>query len=180
VLAATVELTERDGYGRVTMEGIARKAGVGKQTVYRWWPTKASIVLEALNEGATVIAPAPDTGSLEGDLRLFIRRTVAGASGEGNERLLAGLMATAQLDETFAESFRDGFLAGRRRLLRELLERGRGRGEIGGEADLDFLVEIVFATLWYRILARHRPLTRRFADKLADTVLALANRPERG
>ena len=173
ILAATIELVERDGYGAVTMEAIARRAGVSKQTVYRWWPTKAAIILEALNEAASAIAPDPDTGSLSADVRAFVRRTVSGASG-ANQPLLAALMAEAQIDETFAESFRGEFLARRRRVLRALLERARGRGEVAGSADLDFIVEIVFATLWYRILARNRPLNRRFADELAGTVLALA------
>jgi len=173
VLAATTQLIAQEGYGRATMEAIARRAKVSKQTVYRWWPNKATIILEALNEGASAIAPAPDTGVLDTDLRLFLRRTVAGAK-DGNARLLAALMAEAQRDDVFAESFRAGFLARRRQVLRELLERGRGRGELAASADLDFLVELVFATLWYRILVRHQPLDRRFADQLTETVLALA------
>jgi AcrR family transcriptional regulator len=157
------------------MEAIARRAGVSKQTVYRWWPNKATIILEALNEGASAIAPAPDTGSLDTDLRLFLRRTVAGAA-DGNARLLAALMAEAQRDPAFAESFRTGFLVHRRDVLRELLEHGRSRGELAPSADLDFIVELVFGTLWYRILVGHRPLDRRFADQLTETVLALAGR----
>jgi hypothetical protein len=82
-------------------------------------------------------------------------------------------MAEAQRDDAFVESFRTGFLARRRHVLRGLLERGRGRGELAASADLDFLVELVFAAVWYRILVRHQPLNRRFADQLADTLLAL-------
>jgi AcrR family transcriptional regulator len=175
ILAATTRLIGHDGYGRVTMEAIARDAGVSKQTVYRWWPTKAAIVLEALNEGAAAIAPVTDTGSFSTDLRVFMRRTVAGAAGR-NARLLAALMAAAQLDDAFAESFRTGFLARRRQTLRELLEHGRKRDELVTSADLDFLVELAFAALWYRILARNQPLNRRFADQLTDTVLALATK----
>jgi AcrR family transcriptional regulator len=175
ILAATTHLIGQDGYGRVTMEAIARDAGVSKQTVYRWWPTKAAIVLEALNEGAAVIAPVTDTGSFSTDLRVFLRRTVTGAGGR-NARLLAALMAEAQLDDAFAESFRTGFLARRRQALRELLEHGRSREELSTSVDLDFVVELAFATLWYRILSHHQPLNRRFADQLTDTVLALATR----
>jgi AcrR family transcriptional regulator len=175
VLAATVGLIEKSGYGRVTMEAIAQRAGVSKQTVYRWWPTKSAILLEALNEAAAAIAPAPDSGSLETDLRIFLRRTVAGAAGP-NTRLLAALMAEAQLDEDFAEVFRTGFLARRRQVLVELLERGCSRGELAREVDSAFLAELVFATLWYRILARNRPLDRGFADQLTATVLSLGAR----
>jgi AcrR family transcriptional regulator len=156
------------------MEAIARDAGVSKQTVYRWWPTKAAIVLEALNEGAATIAPVTDTGSLDTDLRVFMRRTVLGAGGR-NTRLLAALMATAQVDEAFAESFRVGFLARRRQALRELFEHSRNRDELAIAADVDFLVELVFGALWYRILTHHQPLNRAFADQLTDAVLVLAS-----
>jgi AcrR family transcriptional regulator len=173
VLDAAVGLIEESGYGRLTLDGIARRAGVSRQTVYRWWPGKAEIVLEALNDAASAIAPAPDSGSLETDLRTLLRRTIKGATGR-NGRMLAALMAEAQLDEDFAESFRSGFLARRRRVLRDTLERGRARGEIGDSADLDFLVDLAFGTLWYRILSHHARLDRRFADQLTDTLLALA------
>jgi AcrR family transcriptional regulator len=171
ILGATTDLIERDGYGRVTMESIARHAGVSKQTVYRWWPTKAAILLEALNEGAAAISPLRDTGSFETDLRTFLRSTVAGARRNG--RLLAALMAEAQFDEDLAEAFRTGFLARRRGILGELLERGRNSGGLAATADTDFLVELAFATLWYRILAQNRPLNRTFADRLTDSVLTL-------
>src|SRR5438067_3025385 len=134
VLTAAVRLVEHDGYGAVTMEGIARSAGVSKQTVYRWWPAKADIVLEALNEGAETVAPADFTGSLEPDLRTFVRRSVTGATGR-TRPLLSALMADAQLDPDFAESFRHGFLARRRKVLRGLLEDARERGELAEDAD---------------------------------------------
>lgn len=172
VLASAVQIVEEDGYGALTMERIARAAGVSKQTVYRWWPSKASVVLEALNEGARTIAPLPDTGELESDLTAFLRGTVRGARSRST-RLLAAMMAEAQLNEAFGESFRREFLGRRRQVMRELLEHARTRGEIGGAVDLDRAVEVVFATLWYRILVRNAPLDRRFADELCDTVLRL-------
>lgn len=167
MLAAAVKLIERGGYGKLTMDAIAREAKVSRQTLYRWWPTKAAITLEALNEAASAVAPLPDTGSLEADLRLFLRRTVAAA--HRNAPLLAALMAEAQLDDSFADSFRAQFLANRREVLRELLSRDTS----AGAADLDFRVELAFAMLWYRILAHNEPLDRKFADALADTLLAL-------
>jgi AcrR family transcriptional regulator len=173
IIDSALALTNRDGYGRVTIEAIAHEAGVSKQTVYRWWPTKAAIVLEALNERAAQIAPLPDTGALESDLRRFLRRTVVGANTP-NRLLLAGLMAAAQLDETFGDSFREDFLAHRRETLCQLLERARARGDLPDAANADFLAELAFAALWYRILARHQPLDSRFADGLTDTLLTLA------
>jgi AcrR family transcriptional regulator len=173
ILGAALELLEEEGYGRVTMEGIAKRAGVSKQTVYRWWPSPAAVLMEALNQLATVLVPDTDQGSLERDLRTFIRRTVSGLQ-RGAARLVASLMAEAQRDEDFAPAFREEFLARRRGAMRELLERARDRGEVAADADLDLLVEIGFGTIWYRVLGRHAPLSRRFADELTDALLALS------
>lgn len=177
VLASVTAMIDERGYGEVTMEGIARRAGVSKQTVYRWWSSPAAIVLEALNDGASRIAPLAETGDLEHDLRLFARRSVLGASGKV-ARLLTALMAEAQCDESFAESFREGFLAQRRAVLRQLLDRARSRGQVRAGVDIDLLVELFFGALWYRMLADSGPINRGFADNLADSLLVLARHAE--
>src|SRR3712207_5148615 len=119
ILAASVAAVDDEGYGRLTMEGLARRAGVSKQTIYRWWPTKGAVVLEALIEGAREAAPARDSGSFEADLRRLVRDTVSAVSSSAG--LLSALMAEAQLDDRFGKEFRQGFLAGRRAVLREIL-----------------------------------------------------------
>ena len=172
VLAAAARLIEADGSARLTMEAIARGAGVSRQTVYRWWSSPGEVVLEALTEGAAEIAPPPQTGALETDLRQLIRQTVAGANR--NAGMLAAVMAEAQRDPGFGELFRTGFLARRREVARRVLEDAQARGELAAGVDLDFLAEVVFGLLWYRILSRHAPLDRRFADRLTATVLELA------
>ena len=172
-LGAAVALVGEGGSAVATMDAIARRAGVSKQTVYRWWSSPAEILLEALNEGAAQLAPLEETGELEQDLRTFLRRSVLGAR-EPVGRLLAALMAEAQRDPQFGESFRAGFLAKRRAVLRELLEHAAERGELEPDVDLDFLVELFFGTLWYRLLAASGPLDRRFADDLTGALLTLA------
>jgi AcrR family transcriptional regulator len=171
ILTAAIDLLEQEGYGKLTMEGIARRAAVSKQTVYRWWRTPAAVLMEALSDYASERIPPQDSGPLERDLRRFIRRTVADLHARSGP-LVARLMAEAQLDEAFATGFRD-FLALRRQALREVLERARERGEIGPEVDLDLRVEIAFGTIWYRVLSRHAPLSRRFADELSAALLVL-------
>ncbi|HEY1833180.1 MAG TPA: TetR/AcrR family transcriptional regulator [Solirubrobacteraceae bacterium] len=172
VLRAALEIVEESGYSALTMEGIARRASVSKQTVYRWWPSKAAIVLEALQDGAAKLAPAPDAGDLAVDLRAFLRRSVLGARGR-TARLLVALMAEAQLDRAFARSFRNGFLAQRRAVMVEFLDRARARGEIGADVDLELVAELFFGALWYRLLAASGPLDRAFADEMTDALLRL-------
>lgn len=172
ILDATVDIVQEQGYGGLTMEAIARRAGVSKQTIYRWWPTRAAVLLEAINDRANVLAPDEDRGSLEADLRVFMRRAMAGPRTQVG-RALTGLMAEAQIDPDFAASFRKGYLGRRRAVLGELFERARRRGEIGADVDIRFIVDVVFGTLWYRLLSGHAPLNRRFADELTDAVLRL-------
>lgn len=153
------------------MEEIARRAGVAKQTVYRWWSSPAHIVLEAINEGAERIAPLAETGVFGDDLRVFVRRTVDGA--HRSAKLLTALMAEAQRNPELAASFRTGFLARRRTVLYELLDRARSRGAIDPGTDLDLVVEIFFGTLWYRLLADSGPVDHHFANSLSDVLLTL-------
>lgn len=170
VIAGTVAIIEEDGYAKATMERIARRAGVSKQTVYKWWSSPAEIVLEALNESAEHLAPLPDGGVLEDDLRAFVRRTVRGVRRNG--RLLSALMAEAQIDPEFGEAFRAGFLARRREIATELLERAQKRGALNDPGlNIDFVVECFLGSVWYRLLAGSGALNRRFADDLTDLVL---------
>jgi AcrR family transcriptional regulator len=174
ILVAATALINEAGYGATTMEGIARRAGVSKQTIYRWWPSPAAIVLEALNEGASRIAPLDETGDIEHDLRVFVRRSVLGARGQV-ARLLTALMAEAQHDASFAKSFQDGFLAQRRAVMAQLLEQARSSGQLRPGIDIDFLVEVFFGALWYRMLAASGPINQRFADDLTDALLVVAH-----
>jgi AcrR family transcriptional regulator len=160
------------------MEGIAKRAAVSKQTVYRWWPSPAAVLMEALSERASALVPDRDLGSFERNLRSFIRRTVAGLQN-GSAPLVASLMAEAQRDQQFAVAFRDQFLGRRRGAMRALFDQGLQRGEVASDANVDLLVEIAFGTVWYRVLGKQGPLSRRFADQLTDALLALSTSEHR-
>jgi len=168
ILAATSSLIERIGYDRMTIEGIATEAGVGKQTIYRWWPSKADVVLEAAGVEAEARIAVPDRGSLAADLRGFLAATFRQRS---QQRVVVGLMAQSLLDPAFAEKFREQFLFRRRAALRSVFERALERGELRPDEDVELLLDVVFGVLWYRMLIGHAPLTRRAADQLAALVL---------
>lgn len=164
------ELGER-GYAEVTIEGIAARAGAGKQTIYRWWPSKADVVLDGMLELAAAQVTVPDEGTLAADLTAFLRSTFR---QRGYRRVLVGLMAQSVLDPVFGIGFRERFLGSRRAVLRGLLERGRDRGEIAVETDLEMLIDVVFGVLWYRLLVENAPLGDEVGDQLATLVVRAA------
>lgn len=165
--AALAELRER-GYAGMTIEGIATRAGAGKQTIYRWWPSKADVVLDALLDLASTQVAVPDKGTLDADLAAFL---IATFRQNGQRAVLTGLMAQSVLDPVFADAFRERFLFARRAALRGILERAAGRGEIAPGTDLELLIDVVFGVLWYRLLVDHAPLTEKAGRELAALVL---------
>ena len=181
ILAATVELLEEVGYRNLTVEGVARRAGVGKQTIYRWWQgSKAALVLEAFTSVSDERVPPPDTGSVRSDL-LAIMRPVFALNGElrrGTALANRTLMAEAQLDPDFHERY----VALHRYWwgpLREVLERGVARGELAKGTDVQLLIDLLLGASWYRLLLEHAPLDRRTADRVVDVVLDGARSPSR-
>lgn len=167
--AASALLGER-GYGPMTVDEVAARAGVGKQTLYRRWPSKAAVVLDALTRQTAREVATPDSGSLREDVRTLLRNAFA-VLRMGRAQVVASLMAEAQHDEAFAAAFRDTFVAPRRAVLAELLHRGILRGELGADTDVGFMVDLVYGPMWYRLLNRHAPLDDAFADRLSDAVL---------
>jgi len=175
ILEAALRLARTRGYARITIEEIAAEAGAGKQTIYRWWRSKAYVVLDALKENARVEIEVPDTGSLRQDIAGFLWNTFdAQRRRPGITRVLQSMMAEAQLDAEFAESLRNGFIEPRRKTLKSLFTRACARGEVGDLSDLNIWVDIAFGVLWYRILVDVGPLDKALAEKLADLLAAAA------
>jgi AcrR family transcriptional regulator len=143
------------GYARLTIEGIAARAGVGKQTIYRWWPSKADVLLEAGAAKAELHVPVTDHGSYRADLRAFLDASYQMASYPQFADLLRTLMAEAQIDEEFASRFRA-----------VITDRASERGDLPARPDPGTVADIVFGTIWYRILATRQPLDSALADDL--------------
>ncbi len=161
ILEASLSLLRRRSYAELSCEAIASEAGVGKQTIYRWWNNKADVVLDALTEHARAVT-APETGTLEGDVRAFFEATFRLARGtRGTGPVLKGLMAEAQLDAAFAPRFA-AFIETRRAALRGVL----ARHPIPDERELSALVDMLFGAFWYRLLLGHGPLTPALAATL--------------
>jgi AcrR family transcriptional regulator len=166
ILDATFRLLSGPGTEALTIDAIAAEAGVGRQTIYRWWPSKGAVVADALARHARVVVPERDTGSFTGDLAAFFTDSFAGLENEGLANRLRQIVAEAQHDEHVARVLAD-FTAVRRASLRALLERGQITGELAADADLDMLVDMAYGVLYYRLLVGHAPLDEKAARTLA-------------
>jgi AcrR family transcriptional regulator len=172
ILAAVVTLIQRSGGKGVTVEAAAAEAGVGRQTIYRWWPRRGPLIAEALAERAQVAIEVPETGDFCADLTAFL--TAAFVDAQTNAEILRGFMALAQQDPDVAAVAPD-FAALRRAPLRTLLDRGRRGGALLPSANLVMLEDLAYGFLWYRLLLGHAPLDAGEADRLADAIIAAGN-----
>jgi AcrR family transcriptional regulator len=173
ILDAAARLLAEPDPMATTIDAIAAAAGVGRQTIYRWWPSKGAVLLEAMIERAAAAVPVPDEGSLVGDLRAFLAATFAGAAAAAPA--LRSVMAEAQRDPHAAELLA-GFTGERRAALREVVGRARARDELAADADVDLLVDQAFGVLWYRLLTGHGELTAAAAVQLAAGLARQARR----
>ncbi|MEU5216374.1 TetR/AcrR family transcriptional regulator [Streptomyces sp. NPDC020807] len=157
VLTAAAELVEEAGYGELTMEGVAARAGVAKSTLYRWWKTRPALVMDAYGPALARRMPEPDTGGVATDLVAFVEQLYRVVEHPFRVNALRGLMAEAQLDPSFAVRFEE-WAQTRRAVVAGLLRRGVERGELAPDLDLEYAVDLVFGPFWYRLLVGHAPL----------------------
>jgi AcrR family transcriptional regulator len=172
ILAATLDLVAESGYGALTVEGIAARSGVGKQTIYRWWPSKADVLLDALATKADLKIPIPDEGSFRADLTRFLSDTFELGEKADVADTLRALMAQAQIDPEFGKRFREDFLLRRRDALGRIVDRAGERGELPPGVAPGTVIDVVFGTLWYRLLATREPVGRTLAGELVALLAA--------
>jgi len=173
ILDATFRLFSRPGTEALTIDEIAAEAGVGRQTIYRWWPSKGAVLADALARHARIVVPERDTGSFAGDLKAFLVDSFAGLANAGYADRLRQVVAEAQHDEHVARVLAD-FTVVRRAALRALLKRGQAAGELAADADLDMLVDMAYGVLYYRLLVGHAPLDENAASSLASELTRCA------
>ncbi len=171
VLRAGLALTAEVGYERCSIEGIARQAGTSKQTIYRWWPSKAAILQEAFEELVAGDLTHPDTGDARQDFRKQLTALAKVFSDPALARPLSGLIAAAQSDPDVAETmFRSLFEPRRKAAVRRLVV-ARERGEIDTATNPEMLVDLLYGPLYYRLLVTQARLTPAYVRRLVAVVL---------
>lgn len=171
ILGAAANVAAERGYFAATIEDIARQAGVGKQTIYRWWQSKPALYLEVYQTLVPADGLRPDTGSLRADLLALLatlfaqyRETPAGA-------ILAGLIAEAQANQDLAEAMKAALIDSRRSLLIEPLRRGADRGELASPEDVPLIADLFVGAIWYRLLVDPQRTEQRFDNAFASALI---------
>lgn len=156
ILTAALDLCREVGYAALRIEAIARRAGAGKQTIYRWWPTKGALLLDALTTASSGSAVFPDTGDLVVDLRA--QMSSAAEAMSAFRSVLVGLIEGAQHDPALAEQLTAELVAPRRAACLARLRAAVDRGELAPGTDVELLVDQLYGPLYYRLLVAREPL----------------------
>jgi AcrR family transcriptional regulator len=171
VLRATGELMHEVGLRVMTTEEIASRSGASKATIYKWWPNKYAVAIEALLLEMFVESDDPDTGSVREDFRLALRGMMRFYNSPSG-RVYAQIVGEAQFDRQIATELSARLVSPRRRLGRAILDRGIARGELRADIDPEAAIDLVFGPAIYRLVAGHAPL----GDDAADAIVDLAIR----
>lgn len=175
IFTATRALVAEEAYEKVTVEAIAARAGVGKQTIYRRWPSKSAVVFAALlalsedAEGGSVTLP--DTGDLEADLKLVMRATAEEFADPSFDRPIRALNTEIANDAALAAEYREKLARPLEEAKKARLRSAQEAGQLDAGADLDLVLEVLYAPLFQRWLHRSGPLTAAYADSLVDVTL---------
>ena len=170
ILRSTLKLLSENGFSDLTIEEIADRAGVGKATVYRWWPDKGALIADAFASSTTRRLRFPDTGSVYTDMSRQMRQLIKVFRGRRG-RIVAAILAAGQNDRDLIAAFRDRFLWPRRHEAYATLDRGIRRGELRKDIDRDLLLDSLYGPIYMRFLIQHDRLSPDFVDRLCTLVL---------
>jgi AcrR family transcriptional regulator len=169
---ALIEELAAVGYGRLSIEAVARRAGVGKTAVYRRWDSKLEMVLEIVGDVALQSLPLPDTGSLRGDVEVLLR-VVARALGHPlASQIIPDLLAEAARNPQLGETLSRALLSNQRTVVTELIGRAVARGELPTSVDPDVAVDIVLGPLYWRMAIARTPQPKDYLTHLASSAAA--------
>jgi AcrR family transcriptional regulator len=172
VLEAADDLLAERGFANVTIEGIAARAGVAKQTIYRWWNSKTGILFDALLTDAAEYFTCPDHGDLGSDLRDHLRQLAAFLSTTDAGAVCRALAGQAQHDPAVAARFESEFVACQRERDRAPFLRARRRGQLSVTTDIDLAIDQLVGPIYYRVLISRQGVPPQFTDALVERYLA--------
>ncbi|SMC16821.1 transcriptional regulator, TetR family [Clostridium acidisoli DSM 12555] len=167
ILTASYDLLIENGFDSVTVEKIAERAGVSKATIYKWWPNKASVVMDGFLNATSVTLPIPDTGSTIDDMFIQVNNFVEFImSRKGN--VITEIIAQGQLDSKLADIYRNAYFKPRRNISKQILERGILRGELRKDLNMELSIDLIWGPVFYRLLITGEVLDDIFVRNLIN------------
>jgi AcrR family transcriptional regulator len=170
ILKATMALLREGNFADLSIEQVAARAGVGKTTIYRWWPGKGPLAVEAFLEDVAPQIAFPESQSAVADLRAQVPLVAKAYRGEPG-RILREILALGQADPETLKIFVAGYLEPRRSAAKAVLQRGVRQGELREGLDLDAVVDAIYGPIFHRLMTGHAPLDDSFVATLLDIVL---------
>src|ERR1700692_4698905 len=170
IMDAVYALLKEKSVRDLTIEAVAKRAGVGKPTLYKWWPSKATLVLPLLCERMAPKLEKPTVLTAEESLRFRVRRLIDAFHGPFG-KIVAGLIAEGQSEPAILQEFFDRWVRPRRNATIADLQRSKNAGELRSDTEAELLNDAIFGAIYYRFLLRSGPLTRRFGEQLVEQIL---------
>jgi AcrR family transcriptional regulator len=167
---AVYELLKEKSARELTMEAVAKRANVGKPTLYKWWPSKAALIMAMFHEKLDRHLEAPVAATIEEVIRAKMRRLIREFNGLFG-KVVADLIAEGQSDPAILREFYERHISQRRAAAVADIERGKETGEFSSDTDPELLVDAIFGTVYYRLLLRFAPLTEKYGNDLIDQAL---------
>lgn len=167
ILEASIALVGEVGYDNVSIEAIARRACVGKQTIYRWWPSKGAVMLEAATQSLDPVVAFPDTGDIVADLRVQLLGILEVITTTGFGPAYRGVIAAGQSDSDLLRAVFDQVIAPNVTAFSARLAAARERGEIRADADVQTLRDVLYGVIEYRMF-HAMPIEPRHIDALLE------------
>ena len=171
IIDAVYEILQGKPLSALTMEEIARRAGVGKPTLYKWWPSKSAIVIDMFTERIVPSMVVPDGPCVEEAIRAQVAATI-GLLGGFFGRVSAQIIAEGQSDGEVLREYVERYVRHRRDFTRDLIARAHESGEFKREIDPEVLVDMIYGPIYYRLLVKHQPLNQEFGEELLDHIMA--------
>lgn len=174
ILEATWELLKTTSLRDLSIEAIARESGVGKTTIYRWWPSKVAVVMDAFVENVLPVISFSEGLSAAEAIAQQMTSLVQAFSGEYG-RIVAQIIAEGQADPAALASYRDRFIYPRRAAAKAIIQQGIENGEFDPKLDPELAIDILYGAIYFRLLVGHLPLDRQFAEELPQWALKVLN-----
>ncbi|RCG15652.1 TetR/AcrR family transcriptional regulator [Streptomyces diacarni] len=172
LLQVTLDLAVEVGYAGLSIEAVARRAGVGKHTIYRRWSSMAELLLDALSRAWTSDLDYRDTGDVRADLREQFLRSAPALSSPPIGPVYRAVIAEAQSDAALRATLHERFLVTVEQRTLERITLAQSTGELVDGVDLEFAAEVLCGTLYYRALLTDRPIDEAAVDGLLEMFMA--------